>query len=186
MTGRQSLGRGRSPGSATVSRSSCGSCGFSRRASFAGPKLSETNSGRLVGRDDHKSTCRPCLSLKDACRFVRSIPRWGDPKVPPVRSGLLSWGSKIAPPPIQTMCVHSQVGKPTFRPEGANLQARSVHVVPPDSDGLLRASPCRSIAPCNRPWGSPCFRRSPPGWPEGRVGACSILDGAYPSKLFPP
>jgi len=34
----------------------------------------------------------------------------------------------------------------------------SVHVVPPDFDGLLYSLFCRFVAPCSRPWGSPCFR----------------------------
>jgi hypothetical protein len=42
--------------------------------------------------------------------------------------------------------------------EDATLAAPSVLVVPPDFDGLLHAEPCRSIAPCSQPWGSPRFR----------------------------
>jgi hypothetical protein len=77
--------------------------------------------------------------------------------------------------------------KPSLWPGGANLQARSALVVPPDSDGLLRSALCRSIAPCNRPWGSPCFRGSAPSLARRRWGGGrSIPDGADPSKLFPP
>lgn len=38
------------------------------------------------------------------------------------------------------------------------LHICSALAVPPGFSGLLRASPCRFIAPCNRSWGSPCFR----------------------------
>jgi hypothetical protein len=77
--------------------------------------------------------------------------------------------------------------KPAFRHGGANLYARSVLAVPPDSDGLLRSTLCRSIAPCNRPWGSPCFRdRRCCSTRRLCSRFSSILDGAYPSKLFPP
>jgi hypothetical protein len=35
-------------------------------------------------------------------------------------------------------------------------------------DGFLRSTPCRSVAPCIRPWGSLCFRSAPGGpSPEG-------------------
>jgi hypothetical protein len=48
--------------------------------------------------------------------------------------------------------------KALLRREDANLRACSALAVPPGSDGLLRARPCGSIAPRNRPWGSPHFR----------------------------
>jgi hypothetical protein len=38
--------------------------------------------------------------------FLASLPEGSE-----VRSGLLSWGSKIAPPPISMLCVHSRVGR---------------------------------------------------------------------------
>lgn len=45
-----------------------------------------------------------------------------------------------------------------LRPGDATLRTRSVLVVPPDFDGLLRKTRCRFFAPCSRPWGSPRFR----------------------------
>jgi hypothetical protein len=39
---------------------------------------------------------------------------------------------------------------PTHRREVARLRARSALAVPPGFDGLLRVTPCRFIAPCNR------------------------------------
>ena len=41
----------------------------------------------------------------------------------------------------------------------AKTRARSVLAFPPGFDGLLRASACRFVAPCCRPWGSPCFQK---------------------------
>jgi len=74
-------------------------------------------------------------------------------------SGLLSWGSFKDRPSASTNAVRPLPGGPrsSLRPGVANLQARSALAVPPGSDGLLRSASCRSIAPCNRPWGSPCF-----------------------------
>ena len=55
------------------------------------------------------------------------------------RAGLLSWGSsKIAPPPIKALCVHSQAAEAALRREDTNLRACSALAVPPGSDGLLR------------------------------------------------
>jgi hypothetical protein len=52
-----------------------------------------------------------------------------------------------------------------LRPGVATLRTRSVRVVPPDFDGLLRWTSCRFVAPCSRPWGSPRF---------GTVGFASL------------
>jgi hypothetical protein len=72
-------------------------------------------------------------------------------------SGLLSWGSfKTAPPLTQVSCVHSRpIRRPPFDLK-CHSQVCSALVVPPDFDGLLRSIPCRFIAPCCQPWGSPC------------------------------
>jgi hypothetical protein len=48
--------------------------------------------------------------------------------------------------------------KPDLRPEAATPQACSVLAVSHDSDGLRRKVPRRFVAPCCRPWGSPCFQ----------------------------
>jgi len=77
--------------------------------------------------------------------------------------GLLSWGCpKIAPPSTSALRVHSRPTllaseSPRHRPGAATSQTRSVLAVPPGFDGLLRAMPCRSVAPCSQPWGSPRF-----------------------------
>jgi len=42
-----------------------------------------------------------------------------------------------------------------LRPELARAQTRSALAVPPGFSGFLRASLCRFVAPCSRPWGSP-------------------------------
>ena len=69
--------------------------------------------------------------------------------------------SMISPPPTWASCVHSRSRPPeegpSLRPGLATSRTRSVLVVPPDFDGLLRTSSCRSVAPCSRPWGSPSF-----------------------------
>jgi hypothetical protein len=124
---------------------------------------------------------------KTACRFARSFPR-----LPGRSLGGLVWTPLMGfkdRPSADINAARPLPGrpKPSLWPGGANLRTRSVLAVPPDSDGLLRSAPCRSIAPCNRPWGSPCFWLSRSAaarrlWWRG----CSILDGAYPSKLFPP
>jgi hypothetical protein len=45
-----------------------------------------------------------------------------------------------------------------LRRECATTRARAALAVSHDYDGLLRLVPCRSVAPCNRSWGSPRFR----------------------------
>lgn len=62
------------------------------------------------------------------------------------------------PSGVRPLPVGPPEGVVDLRPGAASSQARSVHVVPPDFDGLLRTSPRRSVAPCRRPWGSPRFR----------------------------
>jgi len=102
---------------------------------------------------------------------------------------------EIAPPPTSAMCVHSQVLSEdrSLRHEVATPRACSVLVVPPDFDGLLHTLPRRSIAPCNRSWGSPGFRPSRGPAPLPRIAArhhngaalTVVLTGAPPSRVFP-
>jgi hypothetical protein len=40
----------------------------------------------------------------------------------------------------------------------ARPRVRAVHAVSHDCDGLLQPTPCRSVAPCCRSWGSPRCR----------------------------
>jgi hypothetical protein len=183
---RQQLLAGRGLPLAAVSRSSCGSFGLSRRARIAAEALMRLPVGWWVGT----TTSRPrgCASpSKTACRFARSVPR------PPGRSlggpgGTPLLGFKERPSAdIDAARPLPGQPRPSLRPGGTNLQARSVLAVPPDSDGLLRSAPCRSIAPCYRPWGSPCFSRGRCAVARRlRRCGCSIPDGADPSKLFPP
>ena len=80
----------------------------------------------------------------------------------------------------------------SLRRENATSRAWAVLAVSHDCDGLLRLVPCRSVAPCNRSWGSPRFQcaRSRSGGralPRG-PGASSSLTfpvAPYPSKPFP-
>jgi len=85
-----------------------------------------------------------------------------------------------------TMGVHSWTSRrPSFGALRAKPRTRSVLVVPPDFDGLLHPWFRRSVAPCNRSWGSPCFD---PRWRNAntaRDGSGALLYGACPSKLFP-
>jgi hypothetical protein len=75
------------------------------------------------------------------------------------------------------------------RPEGANLQACSVRAVSHDFDGLLRTTPRKSVAPCNRPWGSPGFtpvNRSSLELPQSVVTLRSVsLSGSSARSPFP-
>ena len=72
-----------------------------------------------------------------------------------------------------------------LRTETAKPRPRSALVVPPDSDGLLRSTPCRSIAPCNRTWGSPCFWSLAGPVPEGAGSAWGRSRWRRPSEAFP-
>jgi hypothetical protein len=183
---RQRFCRGRSPDFAAVSRSSCGSFGLSRRV----PPLRERVGGLPVGWGVGTTTSRPrdrASPSKTACRFARSFPRLracGPGGL--VRTPLMGFKDR---PSADINAVRPLPGRPrpSLRLGSANFRARSVLVVPPDSDGFLRSAPCRSIAPCNRPWGSPCCSRCRSSVARGpRWGGCDLPDGAYPSKLFPP
>jgi hypothetical protein len=77
--------------------------------------------------------------------------------------------------------------RPALRPEVAKLRARSALAVLPDYGGLLRSTPCRSVAPCIRPWGSPSFRSAPCPLPEGvGFGGSPSPVALYPSEFSPP
>jgi hypothetical protein len=76
---------------------------------------------------------------------------------------------------------------PLLRHVDATPRARAALVVSHDFGGLLRPSPCRSVAPCCRPWGSPRFEL-PRGCflvfalPRIRAAPCV---GAVPVTLHP-
>jgi hypothetical protein len=83
----------------------------------------------------------------------------------PILPELLSWGlSKDLPLHQHQRCAStpcrdpSQGTRPDIRRGFACSHARSVLAVPPGFDGFLRTAPCRFVAPCSRPWGSPRFR----------------------------
>jgi hypothetical protein len=105
----------------------------------------------------------------------------------PVRSGLLSWGSKIAPPPVRMPRVHSEVGRsPPF-----GLEAPTSRLVPP-----LSFHPTPTVFSAQHPAGllHPATGHgvrhvsgaSFPRRPKAVRGVGSFPDGACPSKLFPP
>jgi len=80
--------------------------------------------------------------------------------------------------------VHSRTSKLVLRPEAATPRTRSALVVPPDFGGLLHPTACRFVAPCSRPWGSPCFRSAVRG--PKTPGRSPFPMAPHPSKRFPP
>jgi hypothetical protein len=149
-------------------------------------RSSGADSGQLGSRDDHVSISWPSLSFKDACRFARSLSSPSGPCGPSglVRTPLVGFKDR---PSASTNAVRPLPGgpKPAFRPGSASLQTRSALVVPPDSDGFLRSAPCRSIAPCNRPWGSPCFWCLAPLLPESGSVVWLLSRWRMPFEAFP-
>jgi hypothetical protein len=82
------------------------------------------------------STCLPSV-------HSRSCPGSGEPSVIPLSEDV---GAREI--------VHA------LRLEDATLRTRSALAVSLDFGGFLRWTGCRFVAPCCRPWGSPCFRPS--------------------------
>lgn len=89
----------------------------------------------------------------------------------------------------------------SLRQDGANHLVRSVLVVLPDFDGLLRATPCRSVAPCCQSWGPtrfqpPSANDSPQGrlvtrsgqssQPKLRPSSSTFPESPHPPKSSPP
>jgi hypothetical protein len=66
----------------------------------------------------------------------------------------------------------------------ARPPAPSALVVPPDFDGLLRASPCGLVASRSRPWGSSRFQ-TPVADREWDMGISHATRGASTGDLFP-
>jgi hypothetical protein len=91
--------------------------------------------------------------------------------------------------PVGCLAASCAAGQGSARPP-----APSVLVVPPDFDGLLRASPCGLVASRSRPWGSSRFQ-TPAADREWFMGISHATRGAStgdpfpgtldPSKLFP-
>jgi len=140
---RQRFRGGRSPSFAAVGRSSCGLFGLSHKLRSAAEASGRFPVGRGVWTTTSRSRDRTSPS-KTACWFARSVPRRRDPKVLLVRAGLLSWGSKIAPPPIQALRVHSRVGR--SRPFGPEVPTS--RLVPP-----LSFHPTPTVSSAQRPAG---------------------------------
>jgi hypothetical protein len=123
---------------------------------------------------DATGTVRPLEPFVADLRPARSLGPSAGCAATPVPTGLLSWGfPKSAPPPTSPSRVHSRVdllwGRPALRLGPARHRTRSALAVPPGSDGLLRATACRFVAPCSRSWGSPHFkeeRKSRPRHPS--------------------
>ena len=99
--------------------------------------------------------------------------------------------SKDAPPPSKLCESSPSLPAPErtcrLRPNAAKRQTPSVLVVLPDSDGLLLTEPCRSIAPCYRPWGSSRFApRLPPVALQLPAVLAAFPDSPFtPSRAFP-
>jgi hypothetical protein len=133
-----------------------------------------------------ESNLGPDLFFRDSCRFARSAPLLAGPEGPAMgRVGRLSWGSSFRPS-ASTDAAHPLPGepRPTLRPGAAKLQTRSALAVLPGFGGLLRTTPCRFVAPCIRPWGSPRFRLAPPPRPRPRVWVW-FWDAPFPMALIP-
>jgi len=75
--------------------------------------------------------------------------------------------------------------RPSFGALHAKPRTRSALVVPRDFDGLLHPWFRRSVAPCSRSWGSPCFDFRWRSASTARDGSGTLLYGACPSKRFP-
>jgi hypothetical protein len=89
----------------------------------------------------------------------------------------LKRGPKVLPSPVwttllgfikdrpsastDTACPLPDEPRPALRPGVAKLRTCSALAVLPDFGGLLHAAPCRFVAPCIRPWGSPRFQLAP-------------------------
>jgi len=75
-----------------------------------------------------------------------------------------SWAPLLGLSKDRPSAVSHPVSTPGPSEEGPSAKwlprhpARSALVVSHDFDGLLHRAPCRSVAPCYRPWGSPRFR----------------------------
>jgi hypothetical protein len=136
------------------------------------------------GRPRVALVTEPLLRRRMPVRAVRPSPSGPEGPSGPVWTPLMGFKDR---PSADTNAVRPLPGgpKPALRLEDANLRARSVLAVPPDSDGLLRSAPCRSIAPYNRPWGSPCFWLRAPLLPEGDAGAQCRSRWRRPFEAFP-
>jgi len=86
-----------------------------------------------------------------------------------------------SPPPFCIACpLPVCLPKKThLRSKDATPQTCSAPVVLPDFGGLLHAMPRKFVAPCFRPWGSPCFPLTLP------KQSSRFPKALYPFKAFP-
>jgi hypothetical protein len=115
----------------------------------------------LIGSRHRRDSC------SEAYRFARSGNVSVDPKIDLDVSGLLSWGSSIAPPSTQpSLRRHPPGPSPRLRIGTTTSRSCSALAVPPGFSGFLRSEQirrparstvCRFVAPRSRPWGSPRF-----------------------------
>jgi len=80
---------------------------------------------------------------------------------------------------VDCLAASCSAGQVSARPP-----APSARVVPPDFDGLLRASPCGLVASRSRPWGSSRFQ-TPAADREGDMGISHATRGASAGDPFP-
>jgi hypothetical protein len=122
---------------------------------------------------------------KTTCRFARSVPRLRARR-PGGPGGTPLMGFKDRPS-ADTCTVRPLPGrpKPSLWPGGANLRTRSVLAVPPDSDGLLRSAPAGLLHPATGHGVRHVSVAVASCCPKAAGRGCYVLDGAYPSKLFP-
>jgi len=98
------------------------------------------------------------LFLRDTHRFARSFPLHSTRR--PCGASWTPLMGFIKDRPSASMNVARPLPdepKSILRPEAATPRTRSALAVPPGSDGLLRSTPCRFVAPCNQPWGPSCL-----------------------------
>lgn len=114
--------------------------------------------GRLPWSGRDRSAC-PGMTSTAACLAARCSPtlcvRPGS-SLGVVQRSPLHRHQRVASTPGRGP---SQARSRALRPGLATSRARSVLAVLHDFDGLLRIPPCRLVASCCRPWGSPRFRR---------------------------
>jgi hypothetical protein len=169
-----------------VSWSPCGSFGLSRRLRPFAEALGRIPVSWVVGTTTCRSRGRASPS-KTHAGSRGPCPRLRGLAALPVWSGLLSWGSKIAPPPVRMPCVHSQVGRsPPF-----GLEAPASRLVPP-----LSFHPTPTVFSAQHPAGllHPATGHGVRHVSGASLRCCpkaarwcgSFPDGACPSKLFPP
>jgi hypothetical protein len=111
----------------------------------------------FVGLRHHRRGCSSSDRDTDTAPVQRRTGSRGPvrpsrPEGQPRRSGLLSWGSSIAPPPTRpSLRPLPSRPSPGLRPGTATSRARSAPAVPPGSSGFLRSRPDPKIRPFDCP-----------------------------------